>query len=224
MKITKSKKRKIRFDRILVFLLIIFLIVISFIFLFNIKITNIYIINNNLLKDQTIIELAGISDYPSTLKNPSFTIEKRLKENILIKDVKVYKKWLTKVYVEVVENKPLFYYEYDNKTVLSDGRKTEYIYSVPTVINYITDVYYNDFIKEMSKLDDNVLNVISEIKFFPNDVDDNRFLLTMSDGNFVYVNIDTFEKLNKYLSIKEELPDKTGILYLDYGNNFEIIK
>ena len=58
----------------------------------------------------------------------------------------------------------------------------------------------------------------------PNDVDDNRFLLTMSDGNYVYVNISTFYKLNKYVSIRESLPDKNGILYLDYGNNFEIIE
>ena len=45
----------------------------------------------------------------------------------------------------------------------------------------------------------------------------------MSDGNYVYVNIATFNKLNKYLTILQSLPDKNGILYLDYGNNFEII-
>lgn len=219
-----KKKRRIRFDRIFIFLLIIFLIIGSFIFLFNIKISNIFVSNNNLLKDQTIIEQASISNYPSTLKNPSFIIEKRLKENIFIKNVKVYKKWLTQVYIEVLENEPLFYYEHSGKTILSDGRQTDLKSSVPTVVNYITDTYYSEFIYEMSKLDKNVLNIISEIKFYPNDVDDNRFLLTMNDGNFVYVNISTFEKLNKYLSIKEGLPNKNGILYLDYGNNFEIIK
>lgn len=46
----------------------------------------------------------------------------------------------------------------------------------------------------------------------------------MTDGNYVYVDIDTFDKINKYLSILESLPDKNGILYLDYGNNFEIIE
>lgn len=222
--VKKVKKRRIRFDRILIFLFVVFIIIGSIVFLLNLKITNIYINNNNLLDDQYIIEMAGISNYPSSLKNPSFLIKKRISSDSLIKNVKVYKKSFTKVYIEIVENQPLFYYEHNNKTILNDGKEITTTYSVPTVINYITDLYYDDFIKEMSKLDKNVLNMISEIKFFPNDVDDNRFLLTMSDGNLVYINIETFNKLNKYFIIKESLPNKNGILYLDYGNNFEIIK
>lgn len=221
---SKKKKRKIRYDRILIFLVIIIFIVISFTFLFNLKISNIYILNNSFLTDQEIIEMAGISDYPETLKNLSVQIEDRLKNNIYIKDAKVYKKGLTKVYIDVAENKPLFYYESSKKTILTDGRETDEKFVVPTVINYITDNYYDAFINEMANIDENILKRISEIQFSPNDVDDNRFLLTMTDGNYVYVNISTFNKLNKYISIIEELPNKNGILYLDYGNNFEIIE
>ena len=221
---SKKKKRKIRYDRILIFLVIVIFIVISFTFLFNLKISNIYILNNSFLTNQEIIEIAGISDYPETLKNLSVQIEDRLKNNIYIKDVKVYKKGLTKVYIDVVENRPLFYYESSKKTILTDGRETDEKFVVPTVINYITDNYYEAFINEMANLDENILKRISEIQFSPNDVDDNRFLLTMTDGNYVYVNISTFNKLNKYISIIEELPNKNGILYLDYGNNFEIIE
>ena len=159
------KKRKVRYDRILIFLFVVGLIIGSFVFLFNLKISNIYIINNSLLKDQDIIELAGIQDYPSTLKNPSFLIKNKLEENILIKDVKVYKKKLTEIYIEVIENKPLFYYEHTGKIVLDDGSEVSNEYSVPTVINYITDVYYAEFIKEMSKLDKNILNIIIIIKY-----------------------------------------------------------
>ena len=107
---SKKKKRKIRYDRILIFLVIVIFIVISFTFLFNLKISNIYILNNSFLTDQEIIEMAGISDYPETLKNLSVQIEERLKNNIYIKEAKVYKKGLTKVYIDVVENKPLFYF------------------------------------------------------------------------------------------------------------------
>lgn len=223
-KIQKKIKRKIRYDRILVFLLILCFIIGVFIFLFSIKITNIYILNNSFLKDQYIIEKAMLSSYPSTLDNPSFKIEKKLEEDVYVKSAKVYKKGFTKVYIEIIENKPLFYYDYNAKTILEDGQEVDTKYSVPTVVNYITDEYYDEFINKMSALDKNVLNMISEIKFSPNEVDDNRFLLFMSDGNFVYINIDTFEKLNIYLSIKEGLPNKAGILYLDYGNNFEILK
>lgn len=221
---TKKKKRKIRYDRIIIFLGIIIFIVLGFTYVLNIKISNIYISGNEYLTDQQIIEIAGISDYPSTLQNLSLQIKERLKNDILIKDVKVVKKGFTKVYIEVEENRPLFYYEYDNKTVLVDGQTVSSKYNVPTVINYITDTYYDAFVTEMSKLDEQILSRISEIQFFPNDVDDNRFFLTMNDGNYVYVNISTFNKLNKYITILESLPDKNGILYLDYGNNFEIIE
>ena len=220
----KHKKRKIRYDRILIALAIIVIMVVFFTFLFNLRITNIIIKNNNYLSDQEIIELANISDYPKSLANSSKQIEDRLKANDLIKDVKVTKKFLTQIYIEVEENRPLFYYNHNNKTVLLDGTNIDDKYPVPTVLNYITDTYYDEFIKEMGKLDTSILNKISEIQFDPNDVDDNRFLLTMSDGNYVYVNISTFYKLNKYVLIRESLPDKNGILYLDYGNNFEIIE
>ena len=220
----KKQKRKIRYDRILIFLAIVLIIVGFFTFLFNLKITNIVIKNNSYLTDQEIIELGRISDYPKSLANSSSEIANRIKQSVLIKDVKVTKKFLTKVYIEVVENKPLFYYNHTNQTILLDGTSISSKYPVPTVLNYITDTYYDEFIKEMGNLDNSILNKISEIQFDPNEVDDNRFLLTMTDGNYVYVNIATFYKLNKYISIKETLPDKNGILYLDYGNNFEIIE
>ena len=221
---TKKQKRKIRYDRIIIFLIIIVLIIGCFTYLFNLKISNIYILNNSFLNDQQIIEIAEKNDYPSTLQNMSFQIEKRLESNIYIKDAKVTKKGLSRVYIEVEENRPLFYYEYNKKTILLDGQETNDKFIVPAVVNYITDSYYNAFIEQMSKLDVAILNRISEIQFSPNDVDDNRFLLTMNDGNYVYVNIDTFDKMNKYISILENLPNKNGILYLDYGNNFEIIE
>lgn len=219
----KTKKRKIRYDRIIIFLIILIIIFSFFSYFFNLKITNIYILNNNILSDQEIIEFAELSDYPSTFQNLSFQIENRIKNNIYVKDVNVTKKWFTQVYIDITENRPLFYYEYNKKTILSDKRETTDFHAIPTVINYITDSYYDKFIEEMNKLDESILSRISEIKFYPNEVDDNRFLLTMSDGNYVYVNISTFNKLNKYITILESLPKENGILYLDYGNNFEII-
>lgn len=219
----KKKKLKLRYDRLLIFLFCAFLFVLIIVFIFNIKIKNIYIKGISYLKEQEIIEQALISDYPSSLKNLSLQIENRLKDNYMILDAKVEKKGLSKVYIEITENRPLFYYEYTNKTIHYDCTSSDYKYPVPTVINYITDSYYDKFVDEMKKLDLNIISRISEIQFYPNEVDDNRFLLYMSDGNYVYVNINTFDKLNMYLTILESLPNKKGILYLDYGNNFEII-
>ena len=43
-----------------------------------------------------------------------------MKKDIYITDVKVYKKGFTKVYIEVLENEPIFYYQSLEKTILSD--------------------------------------------------------------------------------------------------------
>lgn len=224
MKREENSKRKIRYDRIIIFLVAIFLIVMGINYVFNIRISNIYVLNNEMFNDQYILEQALVSDYPSTLKNSSNKIKKRLEENIYIESVKVYKNKFTHLYIEITENKPVFYYEYNNQTVLANGKTTNDKFNVPTVVNYITDGYFEAFVKKMASLDRDILTRISEIKFCPNEVDDNRFLFLMTDGNYVYININTFDKLNKYISIKESLPEETGILYLDYGNNFEILK
>ena len=224
MKNTKKKKIKIRYKRLFVFLFCVFFVVLITNIILNIRIKNIYVSGNSYLNDQEIIEKSLLSDYPKSLFNPSFKIKDRLESEQLILEANVYKKGLSKIYIEITENKPLFYYEYESKTVYYDGTSNDEKHVVPTVINYITDSYYEKFIDEMKKIDSNVLSRISEIKFYPNEVDDNRFLLYMNDGNYVYVNISTFNKLNKYLTILESLPNKNGVLYLDYGNNFEIIK
>lgn len=230
----KKGKRKIRFDRILIFLLIICILVWTTVLLFSIKISNIFVSNNNFLSDQYIIEKAKIDNYPSTVNNPAFVIKNTLEKDIYIKDVKVYKKGFTKVYIEVTENRPLFFYDYTGKTILEDGNSVDDKYQVATVINYITDNYYDEFVRQMATLSDDVLYMISEIKYDPTDSDDNRFLLTMRDGNYVYVNLfsykynkddkSAFEMLNMYFTLRKDMPSENGILYLDYGNNFEPLK
>lgn len=218
----KKKKTKLRVDRLLLFLAILFLIIFTIIKILSTRIENIYITNNFYLKDQEIIEIAKISNYPNSISYSSRKIQKNLEKNNLIKEAKVYKKGLTKVYIEITENEPLFYYDETNEIIHVEGT-SNMKFSVPTVVNHITDKYFEKFKTELEKLDKDILHRISEIEFVPNEVDDNRFLLYMNDGNLVYINIKTFEKLNKYLTILESLPNKKGILYLDYGNNFEII-
>lgn len=110
-RVKKVKVRKIKFGRILLTLIVISLFIFLLIKFIDKKIKNIYVINNNvnsLLKDQYIIDLSGISDYPSSLKNPSSKIKERLNKSIFIKNAKVYKKGLYKIYIEIIENRILF--------------------------------------------------------------------------------------------------------------------
>ncbi len=220
----KKKVVKIKFKRIFLFLLVIFCFGVGIYNFLNLKITNIYIGGEEILSEEEVIEIALIKDYPKTFSNFSTTLKKRLEQNIYIKEAFVSKDNFTEVVIEIVENKPLFYYKYDDVTVLSDGQVVEEKFVVPTVLNYVIDEKYNDLISCLDNLDDGILSRISEIEYKPNEVDDELFLLSMTDGNYVYVNISTFDKLNRYVSIMTNLPQEKGILYLDYGNNFEILE
>ncbi|MEG0026317.1 MAG: FtsQ-type POTRA domain-containing protein [Bacilli bacterium] len=218
-----KKKRKVKYKTIFIFILFIYFLLFFLYDIVNLNIKNIYIYDNKLFSDQTIIEMAGIENYPSTFTKNSLVIAKRLEKSIYIKDVKVVKKWLTEVNIYVVENRPLFYYEYDKKTVLSDGSKVSKKFIVPTVINFVPDKKYSRLILKLNDIPVNILERISEIKYDPNDVDKNRFLLSMSDGNYVYVTLNKFSSLNNYLNMIKNFENKKGILYLDSGEYFEVI-
>lgn len=217
----KKVKRRIKYNRILIVLLILFLIVFLSIKISTLRITNIYISGNQLLTDQEVIDIAKLSDYPKTINNPTWSIEKRLEKNILIKKAKVEKESLTIIKIEIEENKPIFYDKINEVTILDNGDKIKEKYDVPILINSVPDDLYKEFKTKISLVNDNVFKKISEIKYDPNDMDNKRFLLIMVDGNYVYLTISRFEAVNNYITIIKNFNDKKGILYLDAGNVFE---
>lgn len=219
-----KKRRRINYKRLTILILGIYLFITLFVYFLELPIKNINIHNNQVLSDQTIIELAGISNYPSTFRFLSPIIKNKLEKSVYILEAKVYKKYLTEVHIEVVENKPLFFYKSRNKTILMDGQEVDDKFMVPTLINYVPNIKYNELIDKMKNIENDVLIRISEIKYDPNEVDDSRFFLSMNDGNYVYINIGRFENINNYIDIIKKFDNKKGILYLDYGNSFTIIE
>lgn len=220
----RVKRRRLKRKNVLFLLLFIVIIIGILIFLDNLKITSINVSGNTLYSEWEIIEKAGLDDYPSTLRNLSGTIENRLEEDPYIKEAKVTKSFFTKVNIKITENLPLFYYVPERSTILADKSKTKDDFPVPTVINYIPDKLYTDFLKNLENMDYTIIKRISEIRYDPNDVDEERFLLTMNDGNYVYLTLKTFDKINNYLDIIKEFNNKKGILYLDSGEYFEILE
>lgn len=219
-------KKKRKFKKVVVFIFILFILGffgVLIYFGFGNKLRNIYISNNNLLSDQQIIELAKLEDYP----NFYTTFIGRVKKNILkcpyIKDVKVKKGFLS-IYIDVLEYKPLFIRE-DNKTIVLENKKElpydNEILNIPILVNYVPDLKYDLLIKKYNRLSDDIINKISEIKYDPNDKDEDRFLLFMNDQNQVYLTLTKFELINKYNDAVVKLNGAKGILYLDAGNFFK---
>ncbi len=217
----KVKKRKLKIKNILILLLLLILLYLGINYILHIKIKNIYIINNNIVPDKDIISSAKLDDYPSFLLTTSKEIENNILKNNYIKEVSVTKKIGSKVYIEIEEYRALCLY--NNEIILESGNKVENTYNLilPVLLNDV-NIIYDDFINYFSKVDEGILTKISEIEYVPNEVDNERFLLTMNDGNYVYITLTKITKLNKYNSIKDQLEGKLGIIYLDSGDYVEI--
>ena len=227
-KVKPQRRFKIRYKRLLLFLLILSLIIYLCTTIFKFPIKNIYIYNNNYLSDQEIIDMAGLDDYPSIFHNLSYQIENKLEKSIYIKKAEIKKSKLSKIEITITENRPLFYYLTDDVTVFENSKTIKGEVVKTTVVNYIPDTIYKDFLSSMKNIETNVLEKISEIEYSPNSVDEERFLLTMIDGNYVYINIENFKSLNSYINIYADIIEtygyKKGILYLDSGEYFTIIE
>ena len=149
--------------------------------------------------------------------------EKKLKSNILVKDVKIKKRLFNKLYIYVDEYEVLFYNQNTSKYVLENKKEISLNgIVVPTLINYVPDTKYDIFVNKYILLDNKVKQKISEIKYDPNTIDEDRFFLYMNDGNYVYITLTKMELLNKYNDAITKLEGKKGTLYLDSGNYFEI--
>ncbi len=219
-----KKKVKIRYDRIFLVFLIGYFLFYGITTIFSQKVRNIEVKGNLYLKEQYIIELAKIDEYPPFFQTFTNTIEKRLKANIYIKDAKVTKGWLYKINIEVTERKPYFYDLLNNKTYLEDNKIIEGKFSNTTLINFVPEENFNLFLKQLAKIDYEVLRRVSEIEYRPSSVDQDRFLLAMSDGNYVYINTDKLTRINEYLTIISNFDYAKGILHLDAGTYFEVFK
>ena len=218
----KVKKRKLKLKRIFICLILLLIIVLLFLLIKNVPIKNIYIIGNNILSDKEIIEISQISNYPSFIETSKKDIIKRLEKNNYIKKVEVEKKFFNKIYIHITENKIISIY--NNKLLLENGKEVENIYDIHTAPILISDIsnIKEEYVKNFSKINDDILLKVSEIEYSPNEVDTERFALRMDDGNLVYITLNKITKINKYNSIYSELEGKKGIIYLDSGDYIEV--
>ena len=218
----KVKKKKIKIGRVFLALFFLFIVIFLIILLSKMPVLGFYISGNNYYTDNEILKITGLDKYPSYLFTSNINIKKKIKDNPILESVKINKTLLGKFKVEVKEKRILFYNINTKKSITSNGEEIDfYDKNSPVLVNNINDKnVYNSFLKKMKKVDKSILDNISEIKYDPNDIDKERFLLSMNDGNYVYVTMSKFDNINDYLEISKTLGTKNGILYLDYGNYF----
>jgi cell division septal protein FtsQ len=218
----KKKKRKIRLKRValaILLLLILSLVIYAISFL---KVRTYYVYNNKYLSDEQVLDILKLNKKSSFLFVNTLTEKAIINKNKRIKDVKIKRTLALEAKVYVTEYKILFFDEKNNYSVIENGDTISYKYdNAPVLVNEIEDKeIYKKFLKKMNKVNLDILDVISEIKYVPNGIDKERFLFSMNDGNYVYVTISKLTKINEYRSVIDSVENKKGILYLDYGNYF----
>ncbi len=221
----KKKKRVLKIKNILILLIILACIGGFFYYAITLPVQNIYVKGNSIISDNEIIELSKLYSYPSFLLTKKSEIKKNLSKNKYIKNVVIKKKIGNIIELNITEYK-IVAMTPDNKVIKDNGIIEENIYKlgdIPILTNKIEDnKMFINFTTKFSKINSNILRQISEIEYSPVQVDNERFLLYMSDGNLVYITLTKITKINKYNKIRDKLNGKTGIIYLDAGNYVEL--
>lgn len=223
MKKKMKRKLKIKWGHLFLFFLVVVCLFFLVKWIFAYPVQNIYIEGNNILKDQEIIELAGLSDYPSFLKARNKTLKENLLESPFIDKVQVKKKHLGQVYLSVEESRAMLI-NLEGNLVLSNLEvlPNERNLSAPVLINEAPKEILEKLVLKLSKLDNTIFELISEIEYMPKEKDKNRFAFYMVDGNLVYITIENFSKMDHYLIAFQKVECQRGIFNFDAGNHFNI--
>lgn len=220
----KKKKRVFKIKNIIILLCILVSLIGIVYYLLTMPVKNIYIKGNNIIQDKEVLELSTLSNYPSFLLTKSKIIINNIKKSPYIKNVKIHKKLGNIIEIEIEEYRVIC--TSSNNIILSNGKELENTYNltdVPILINEINNKnIYKKFATKFGNVNKNILRQISEIEYMPSEVDEERFLLYMNDGNLVYITLTKISKLNKYNKIKDKLGEHMGIIYLDSGNYVEL--
>lgn len=213
------------------FMVLLFFVALSFgaYYFVHLPIQNLIVEGTSYLKDDYILNLAGVRDYPSFYLISTRGIEDKLEESPYIQKAEVKREFFHVLVLDIKESKPLFINN-TNKTVGFSNKEevpvSEEIdlFRIPRLINYVPDNKYRSFIKGMADIKTDILGKISDIEYQPNDYDKDRFLLYMDDGNMVYLTLTKFDMINYYNDVLSQLENRKGILYLDNGNHFQIME
>ena len=229
----KKNKRKVKKFRvflliILAFAFLLFVIALLCAYVFEIKTKAVIIHGNKYLTDNEIIQIANLKDYPNFVLANERKISNSIEKNSFIKNAKVRKNFLFQMHIYITEKNPLFIREDTNMIVFDINNETknnkDIELNIPFLINYVPNTKYEELIKKIKLINYNLIKRVSQIKYDPTKYDEDRFIFYMNDSNRVYINLQKMKNFNMYDEMVTKFEGKTGKLYLDSGNYFEIDK
>ena len=226
-KTKKIKKKKLKLGRVFVLVCFIIMITLAIYNADKLKARSVAISGNKLVKSSEIIKVGNLDSKVSFISSSKKTPCAKIKKMPLIKSCKIKRTVDLKMTINVQEETPIFYYMNTEKLTLESGKQVslDNTYGVPNLINYVPKDVLDEFILKISKIDRNILMQISEIEYTPTKnkdgeiIDDKRFMLSMNDGNIVYINNKHLHVLNEYEKIYSTINNAHGIFNFDCDYN-----
>ena len=226
-KTRKVKRKKLKLGRVLVFVCIIVFCVFGLKNVSKFKANNIVVSGNKYVKTSEIISVGNLEASTSYIIPETRSICSNIKKIKLIKSCKIKRTYNFNLILEVKENKPLFYYSHTDKLMLESKKQVDIknTFGVPNLINYVPKDVLDEFTEKFKTIKTNVIKNISEIEYTPSKnkkdevIDDKRFMLTMNDGNTIYINNKNLKILNNYDKIYASINHAHGIFNFDCDYN-----
>ena len=208
--VKKVKKKRLNVARTLVFILFIYLVVCLGLYVYNEPVRHYEINGITNISDAYVLRKAELVDYPPFVSLNLKEIEKKLREDPFIEDVKVSYNWNFQIDIKIEESIPVFFVRSENKVCLSDGTLVDNngtYAGIPTLLNDTPELVRTSLASNLKKVDPGILYMISEIEYTPKyseagkPIDDSRFLFYMNDKLLVYITANKTTRMNDYLSI-----------------------
>lgn len=230
---TLKERRRRRTNKkfsILLFLFVTTLLIVLYFQSTYSQIQKITLTGEKLVPEQLYIEESTLKIGDSMWSFNESKIENLIANNAWVESVKVQRKWLTSVHIQVNEFKQIGYLEDGDflHIILENGQIIKTDGQVipkdgPLFTGFDEEKIRKRMIKELNDLDNEVLTGISQIKYTPTENDAYSIQVYMNDGNEVKAIIPSFgEKMNFYPSIVSQLnPEVKGIVDLEVGTFFQ---
>jgi len=233
---TLIERRKKKQKRNFIILLVLLGIVLMFLLYFQTPFSHIGKINvtgQQIETEEYYIKHSGLSTGDSFWRFDPKEVQNRLKNQPTVKSVKVERSWLNEVNIQIKENKRTailktgdrYNYVLENGELLS-SRATVDQTNLPILLDMPDRKFRSKLVKQLKRLDQDILLMISQIEKPKNTTNDNLVQLYMSDGFEVKVNVTNLaSKLQYYPSIVAQLgTEKKGVINLEIGGYYNTFK
>lgn len=233
-RIPKLKQmRKKKANRKLLFYLSVFFILIMIIVYLESPLSNVSKISikgNEMIAEEEILELSGITSDVNFWAINKGLIEKEILHHPLIKSVDVSRTFPQSITIEVEEDRIIGFKSEDTSYVplLSNGESITDEHQLngaraPLLNGFTEESYLQRMATELSDVPVHIFDLISEVTWAPTDKNKYKIILFMNDGFTVHATIRSFaEKMEAYPSIVSQLdPNDNGIIHMGVGTYYE---